>query len=112
MDLEDLIGVIAKSYHKEPRNKVFANEELLIASVLEEIDVEITGPQLRGVIDKFIAGEMNEPEQMVYDAAVYACSVLARLCFSEDPDEDAEVDFQITWIENDDASYSAEVRPC
>ena len=30
----------------------------------------------------------------------------------DDPDdEDAEVDYEITWIENDDGSIAAEIRP-
>jgi len=48
----------------------------------------------------------------MYDAAVFCCSVLSRKCFAEDPeDEEAEVDYQISWIKNDDGSIVAEIRP-
>jgi len=48
----------------------------------------------------------------VLDGAVYACSVLARKCFGENPeDKDVDVDYQISWLENNDGSYVAEIRP-
>jgi hypothetical protein len=48
----------------------------------------------------------------IYDAAIYSCSQLAKACFGEDPeDDDEEVDHEVSWVENDDGSYTAEVRP-
>ena len=46
------------------------------------------------------------------DAAIYACSVVAGMCFGDDPeDEDEEVDYEISWLEEDGGEYTAEIRP-
>ena len=112
MDFEGLISLVARDFNEDPRDKVFANEQLLIASVLEEMDLKITATELRAVIQNYISGDMSDHEEMVYDAAVYACSTLARLCFSDNPeDEDSEIDYEISWIMNEDGTYSAEIRP-
>lgn len=109
---DEQIDNVVKSYHEDKRNKVYATEALLVASVLEEIDVEISSSQLKGVIEKFINGTMNDTEQMVYDAATYCCSLLARMCFGKDPeDQDEEVDYEISWNIDYEENLSAEIRP-
>ena len=42
MDFEGLISLVARDFNEDPRDKVFANGQLLIASVLEEMDLKIT----------------------------------------------------------------------
>jgi len=97
-------------YRKSPRNKIYINEELLIASVEEETGEKISTKDLRKIIKKYIDGDLNEQQEQVYDAAVYSCGVAARSCLGNDPEED--IDYELDWISNSDDSYTAEVRLC
>jgi len=45
----------------------------------------------------------------IYDGAVCACGSAARQCFRDDPEEN--IDYEIDWLEQDDGSIIAEVRP-
>ena len=111
-NFDELIETISGEFHKEPRNKVFAPQELLIASVKEEMGEDISAEKLSLIVSSYQEGELDGDDEEIYDAAVYCCSVLARKCFADDPDdEDAEVDYEISWIENEDGSTSAEIRP-
>lgn len=107
--MQNLIDQIVDEFKSNPRNKIFINEEILIASVKEETGDVINSNQLRSIIAKYINGDMNEAEQSLYDGAVYACGLTARRCFNEDPDDD--LDYEIQWLEGDDGSYTAEVSP-
>ena len=110
--LDELIEKISNEFHKDPRNKVFAPQELLIASVKEEMGEDISTDRLSSIVSLYKEGEIDGDEEEIYDAAVYSCGVLARKCFADDPeDEDAEVDYEISWIENEDGSITAEIRP-
>jgi hypothetical protein len=110
--LDQKIKKIVDNFREDPRNKVFASEDVLILGIQELCRVEITSEKLREIIDQFEDGKLSGEGLDLYDGAVYPCYTLARLCFSEDPeDEDEEVDSQITWLENEDGSYVAEVRP-
>jgi len=112
MELDDLIEVVSSEFRKDPKNKVFASQDILIASVLEESGEVISPEKLTSIVRAYEAGSLEENDQEIYDAAVYCCSVLARKCFSDDPeDEDAEVDFSLSWIEGEDGSLIAEIRP-
>ena len=112
LDFDDLVDSIVEEFKKDPRNKVFAHQSLLIASVKEETDNEISQDQLGSLIQSYENGELDGDEEELYDAAVYCCSVLARKCFGEDPDdEDEEVDYEVSWVENEDGTFSAEIRP-
>ena len=112
MELDEQIEQIAATFHEDPKNKVFANEKLLLASVLEENGNEISSENLVTIVKSYEDGNLSETDEELYDAAVYCCSVLARKCFAEDPeDEDEEVDFNLTWLHEDDGSVSAEIRP-
>ncbi len=85
---------------------------LLTASVHEEMGKEISPNDLKEIIHGYQEGDLNGNQEGIYDAAVYCCGVLARKCFADDPDdEDAEVDYEVSWIENQDGSMSGEVRP-
>ena len=111
-DFDELIEKISNEFHKDPRNKVFASHELLIASVKEETGEDISTDRLSSIVSLYSDGEIDGDEEEIYDAAVYSCGVLARKCFADDPeDEDAEVDYEISWIENEDGTIAAEIRP-
>jgi len=112
MELNDLIEKITMQFRKEPRNKVFASQELLIASVSEESGQEITPQKLLSVVRAYEDGDIDGEDEELYDAAVYCCGVLARKCFGDDPEDDeTDVDYDLTWLEDEDGSVSAEVRP-
>ena len=112
-DFDELIEKISDEFHKDPRNKVFAPQELLIASVKEEMGEDISAERLSSIVSSYEEGEIDGDEEEFYDAAVYCCGVLARKCFADDPeDEDAEVQYEISWFENEDGSIAAEIRPC
>ena len=107
----EIADLIAKKKKKDPRNKTYATEELILASILEETGELISAASLHGLIDQYQSGELSSIDEETYDAASYGCGVLARKCFAEDPeDEDAEVDYEIFWLVNDDNSISAEIQ--
>ena len=108
MSLNVLVLKLATKYKANPRNKIFVDEEMLIASATEEAGNEVTKKILRKVISAFITGDMDETQQAIYDGAVYACSQSAKHCFNDDPEDD--VDYEIDWQEQKDGSYVAEVR--
>ena len=111
MTADAMIQSLAEEFRKDPRNKVFVGEDILLASVLEETGQKIDGHRLREVIKAYLSGDLDSHAQDVYDGAVYACSSAAKLCFAENPDdEDEEVDYSISWIEDSDGDFSAEVR--
>ena len=109
MSLSVLVDKLQTEYKADPRNKIFINEEMLIASVSEETGNEVTAEDLRVVIAAFLSGDMDDSQQSIYDGAVYACSLSARHCFNDDPEDD--VDYEIYWQEQTDGTYVAEVRP-
>ena len=109
MSLNELTDQIVREFKADPRNKVYATEELLLASVLDESGKKINSKQLHAIIGANEAGEITEKQQETYDAAVCVCGQLARLCFGNNEEED--VDYDLSWIENNDGSYSAEIRP-
>ena len=109
MSLKILVDALAAEYKKDPRNKIFVTEEILLSSVAEEIGEAITLEQLREVISAFLSGDMDENLESIYDAAVYSCSLSAQHCFNDDPED--EIDYEIDWLENDDGAYVAEIRP-
>lgn len=112
MELERLLSDIVDEFRTDPRNKVFAPESLLLMSVEEEAGVKLSSEQLRILIESYQSGSIQDDDLANYDGAVYVCGVLARLCFGDNPDdEDEEIDYEISWIENGDGSYSAEIRP-
>jgi len=111
-DFDELIEKISDEFHDDPRNKVFAPQELLIASVKEEMGEDISADKLSRIISSYEEGEIDGDDEEIYDATVYCCGVLARKCFADDPeDEDAEVDYDVSWIKNEDGSIAAEIRP-
>lgn len=105
-----LVDKIIADYKADPRSKIFVDEATLLASAKEETGVEeISSEALRDIINKYINGDLDDAdEQSIYDGAVYACGVVANNCFGNDPDE--EVDYELSWIQNTDDSFSAEVR--
>ena len=113
MSLDGLVEKIVKEFREDPRNKVFVQESVLLASVEEEVGEKISTEELRSIVSKFQEGELEEgEEEEKYDAAIYACSVVAGMCFGDDPeDEDEEVDYEISWLEEDGGEYTAEIRP-
>lgn len=110
MSLEEFIVELAKPFKEDPRNKVLVREQLLLASVAEESGNDISADKLRTIISAFLTGELDEESEALYDSAVYACGMAARHCFNDDPEDDA--DYIIDWLEQEDGSYVAEVRPC
>ena len=94
MSAGTIIQSLAEEFRKDPRNKVFAGEDILLASVLEETGQKIDSDRLREVINAYISGDLDSDAQDVCDAVAYACSSAAKVCFAENPDdEDEEVDY-------------------
>ena len=112
-DFDELIEKISDEFHKDPRNKVFAPQELLDRECERGNGEDISAERLSSIVSSYEEGEIDGDEEEIYDAAVYCCGVLARKCFADDPeDEDAEVQYEISWFENEDGSIAAEIRPC
>ncbi|MDB4806706.1 hypothetical protein OAG89_01815 [Pseudomonadales bacterium] len=111
----DLIDKIIDEYKADPRNKIFIDEDTLLASAMEETGSEITLEKLRSVISEFLSGEIDDDDYSIYDGAVYACSVASNNCFGNpeehEDDDDYSVDYEVDWIKNDDGSFVAEIRP-
>ena len=112
----ELIDKIIDDFKADPRNKVLIDEATLLASAIEESGNDISLDQLRQTIRNFLSGEMEDDDYANYDGAIYACTVAANNCFGDpaehEDDDDYSVDYEIEWLENDDGSFTAEVRPC
>ena len=111
----ELIAKIIDDYKADPRNKVFIDENTLLAAAKEETGNDVTNVQLRSTIRNFLSGEMDGDDYSIYDGAIYACAVASNNCFGDpsahEDDDDYSVDYEIDWIENDDGSFTAEIRP-
>ncbi len=111
----DRIDKIIDDFKADPRNKVFIDEETLLSAALEETGNEITLEQLRQAIKNFLSGDMDGDDYSIYDGAIYACAVASNHCFGnpeENEDDDYySVDYELDWLENEDGSFTAEVRP-
>ena len=111
----ELIDKIIDEYKSDPRNKVFIDEKTLLASANEETGNDISTDQLRSTIKNFLSGEMEDDDYVIYDGAIYACAVASNNCFGDpaehEDDDDYSVDYEINWIENNDGSFTAEIRP-
>lgn len=108
-DLSSMMKALVDEYKADPRNKIFVSEEILVASASEETDKIIDSSQFREVISNYLSGDIDEEQESIYDGAVCACGSAARQCFGDDPEED--IDYEIDWLEQDDGSVIAEVRP-
>lgn len=107
----DLVDETVEEFRSDPRNKVFATQALILAGISEETGTELDSSELSALIERYENDEFDGNDEELYDAASYCCGVLARSCFAEDPDdEDAEVDYEISWLTNDDGTISAEIR--
>jgi hypothetical protein len=113
--LSQLIEKIVIDYKTEPRNKIFIDELTLLAAAAEETGNDVSDAQLRLVIRNFLSGEMDGDDYSIYDGAIYACAVVSNKCFGDpeanEDDDDYSVDYEINWIENNDGSFCAEIRP-
>jgi hypothetical protein len=113
--LTKLIEKIIVDYKTDPRNKIFIDEDTLLAAATEETGKEVSDVELRSVIRNFLSGEMDGDDYSIYDGAIYACAVASNECFGDpeanENDDDYSVDYEINWIENSDGSFCAEVRP-
>jgi len=111
----ELIDKIIDEYKTNPRNKVFIDESTLLAAAIEETGNDISVEELRNTIKNFLSGEMEDDDYSIYDGAIYACAVASNHCFGNpaehEDDDDYSVDYEIDWIEGDDGSFTAEVRP-
>ena len=111
----ELIDKIIDDYKADPRNKVFIDENTLLAAASEETGYDISAEQLRNTIKNFLSGEMEDDDYSIYDGAIYACAVASNNCFGDpaehEDDDDYSVDYEINWIENNDGSFTAEIRP-
>jgi hypothetical protein len=107
--LGKMIQELVDDYQREPRNKIFLGERLLLTSASEETGSDVSSDQFRKVVREYLNGAMSAEAQAIYDGAVYACGASARLCFGSDPEQD--VDYGIDWLEQIDGTYVAEVRP-
>lgn len=112
MDLDQRIDAIVAEFKKDPRNKVFLSQEILLASAEEETGKKVSADELRSLIKQYEEGSITDEDLEAVDGALYACGVVARRCFGETPDDEEEdVDFETTFLENSDGTYSAEIRP-
>ena len=111
----ELIDKIIDEYKADPRNKVFIDENTLLAAATEETGNDVTADQLRSTIKNFLSGEMEDDDYSIYDGAIYACGVASNHCFGDpsehEDDDDYSVDYEIDWIENNNGSFVAEIRP-
>ena len=110
----DLIDEVIEQYLLNPRNKLYLSEDVLLASAIEESGVEVTARNLRESIRNYIKDEQDGDDYLIYESAIYACSVAANHCFGDQEsldEEDYSVSYEINWIEDDDGSFCAEVRP-
>jgi len=107
--MSDIFDKVVAEFKSDPRNKVFASSELLVKSASEEIGETVDLARLNEVIQKYLSGDMAGDDESIYDGAVAVCGSLARNCFGSDPDED--IDYEIDWLEQDDGSFLAEIRP-
>lgn len=111
-DFDALIDKTVGVYRADPRNKVYASSNLLVAAVEEELGVTASTNSIAEVVDRYKEGNIQGEDQDIYDAMTFGCSVLARKCFGVDPDdEDEEVDYELSWLEADDGEVVAEIRP-
>jgi hypothetical protein len=109
MTLIMLVDEIISDFKESPRNKVFVPIAVLCESASEELGKKVSVDKLTKVISDYIAGNLSEKNEAYYDGAVAVCGEVARRCFGDGPDDD--VDYEISWIENDDDTFSAEIRP-
>ena len=107
--LDEIVEGVVAEYKQDPRNKVFVGEDALLASATEETGSQVDTESLRDSIKAYQDGDVSDEQQVIYDGAVAVCGRLARQCFGNDPDTD--VDYDVSWLENDDGSFSAEIRP-
>ena len=108
MDLETAIGKAVQDFHKDPRNKLFVDSQLLLESARVETGKKLSAAALRSTIRKYLEGEASEKDLAIYDGAVAVCGELARRCFGSSADEDVE--YGIEWIEDDSGCFTAQVR--
>lgn len=111
----DLIDKIIDDFKADPRNKITIDEDTLLASSAEETGYPITRGQLRASIVNFLSSNMDGDDYSVYDGAIHACSVAANHCFGDpvayEDDDQFSVDYQLSWIQNSDGSFMAEIKP-
>ncbi|MBU3617381.1 hypothetical protein [Polynucleobacter sp. JS-Polo-80-F4] len=111
----ELIDKIIDDYKADQKNKIFIDEDTLLAAATEETGNDVSSEQLRSVIKNFLSGEMDGDDYSIYDGAIYACAVASNNCFGDpaehEDDDDYSVDYEIDWIENSDGSFCAEIRP-
>ena len=77
MSVDRMIQNLAEEFRKDPRNKVFVGEDILLVSVLEETGQEINSGRLREVINAYLGGDLGSGEQDIYDGAVTAGSLIS-----------------------------------
>lgn len=109
-----LIDAVIDDFKANPRNKILLKEDVLLSSAIEESGLPVTASNLRSSIRNYIYNEQDGDDVLVYDSAVYACSVAANHCFGDQDqidEEDYSVSYEINWIENEDGTICAEIRP-
>jgi hypothetical protein len=109
MSVSDEIEAIVSEFKADPRNKVFVEFGALLKSANEETGKKLKADKLKDVIQGYIEGELGSADEQIYDGAVAICGAVARGCWADNEDDD--VDYEISWIEKDDGTYSAELRP-
>ena len=109
MTLIMLVDEIISEFKDSPRNKVFVPMAVLCESASEELGKKVSAEKLARIISEYVAGNLTEKNEAIYDGAVAVCGEVARRCFGEGPDDD--VDYEVSWIENDDVTFAAGIRP-
>jgi hypothetical protein len=111
VDLDSIVMRTAEEFKLDPRNKVFAPQDLLIAAISEELDISTSPSAFREVLERYLEGEASSDDEEIVDAANYGCAQLARYCFSDDPDDDdLEVEYDVEWSVDEDGCTAC-IRP-
>lgn len=110
--LDEMVTQLVSEFRNDPRNKVFVSQTLMIESIRSESGKDISAEEFASLVESYKDGSLDDDTQVLWDAAMFVCGQVAKQCFSEDPDdEDAEVDYEISFVDNSDGSVSAELRP-
>ena len=91
----NLIDAVIDEYFLNPRSKVYLKEDVLLASSIEESGLKVTAKNLRESIRNYIKGEQDVDDYLIYESAIYACSVAANHCFGDQ--ESLEEDYSISY---------------
>jgi len=107
IDIEQSVSALVQEFKNNPRNKTFVPMSVLLMSAQHELQKKIRMDHLIRSIRNYLDGTMSAADQETYDAAIAVLGEVARGCFA---DNRTDLDYTISWIEND-GEFCAEIRP-